>query len=444
MDGGWALILGTAGSFGDISLLTGAVPWLVTVGGFAGGLWLLCGRRRWFLRVAVPMCAAVTVVVAGGVYVVVEKLWRPFPDPVEKSVYLWITFGIAGLVLMAPRLFASRRWVPRAVTVGAVAAVLATAAIQINLVYAAYPTLRDALGTPRGHNIAFADLPGPAHEIVSGRALDSVWHAPRGMVDTGSVSSAAIPGPVSGFHARDASFYFPPAYFTDPRPLLPVLVLLPGQPGGPSDWLTSGRVADTMDAFARAHSGLSPVVVVADATGSALGNPLCVDSRLGNVATYLGRDLPAWTTAHLQVDPDPRAWAIGGLSYGGTCALQMATTHPEVYPTFLDLSGQQEPTLGDRTRTLNAAFGGDSGAFARVNPLDILASRHFPGSAGAFVVGASDREFGPGQRRVFAAAKAAGMDVTYTELAGGHSWSVWSAALRTEIGWLATHVGLTR
>ncbi|MFC8936215.1 alpha/beta hydrolase-fold protein [Rhodococcus sp. NPDC057135] len=37
--------------------------------------------------------------------------------------------------------------------------------------------------------------------------------------------------------------------------------------------------------------------------------------------------------ANLQVNPDPRAWAIGGLSYGGTCALQLATNYPQIFPT---------------------------------------------------------------------------------------------------------------
>ncbi len=129
--------------------------------------------------------------------------------------------------------------------------------------------------------------------------------------------------------------------------------MLAGQPGSPEDWLNGGKLAMTMDAFAREHHGLAPVVVVPDGTGSQLANPLCLDSQLGKVASYLAVDVPTWIKTHLQVDPDPRSWAVGGLSYGGTCSLQLATNHPEVYPTFLDLSGQEEPTLGDRRRTVD-------------------------------------------------------------------------------------------
>jgi enterochelin esterase-like enzyme len=247
---------------------------------------------------------------------------------------------------------------------------------------------------------------------------------------------------VSRFPARDARIYLPPAYFTDPRPVLPVLVLLAGQPGTTEDWLVGGRLTRIMDAYAADHRGLAPVVVLADGTGRRLANPLCADSRLGNAATYLAVDVPNWVRTHLQVNPDPRGWAVGGLSYGGTCALQLATTRPEVYPTFLDLSGQAEPTLGDRTTTIRKAFDGDADAFARNNPADLLARHRYPDSAGAFVVGLGDTESRAAIERLADAARAAGMDVHLTELPGGHTFAVWSAGLEKELPWLGHRLGL--
>jgi hypothetical protein len=70
----------------------------------------------------------------------------------------------------------------------------------------------------------------------------------------------------------------------------------------------------------------------------------------------------------------------------------MAVRHPEIYPTFLDFSGESHPTLGDRARTLNPAFGGDQAAFDRVDPLTILRSRRFPDSEGVIATGGDDRE----------------------------------------------------
>src|SRR5690606_15466240 len=214
--------------------------------------------------------------------------------------------------------------------------VLVSAAGRINAVYDAYPTVRAALGIDDYRTVPFDDTLRP-----SGRSLPvAQWSPPPDLPSTGAVTTAPIPGAVSAFDAREAQIYLPPAYFADPRPDLPVLVLLAGQPGSPEDWIVGGRLVETMNAYAAAHSGLAPVVVVADGTGGQFDNPLCVDSHLGNAATYLAVDIPAWARTHLQVDPGPRAWSVGGLSYGGTCALQLATTRPDVYPTFLDMSGE--------------------------------------------------------------------------------------------------------
>ncbi|MFC7449946.1 alpha/beta hydrolase [Rhodococcus daqingensis] len=427
------------------SLTSGPLPWFVTVVGAAGGLWLLLApitNPRRYRRRAVPLAAAVALACTAALWFVVEKWWRPFPDPIATEVYVWIGLGILAVALLLARLLLDRRVWRAVVSVFAAVAVVAAAGAQINLEFAAYPTVRDVLGIADPNEIGFDQLPPPQPDPVAGTPLESVWRPPADLPTEGRVTTVAIPGVVSGFGAREARIYLPPAYFADPSPALPVLVLLAGQPGSPEDWLGGGRLAQAMDAFAAQHGGLAPVVVVADGTGSQLANPLCLDSRLGNVATYLARDVPDWVKSHLEVNPDPRTWAIGGLSYGGTCSLQMATNYPQVYPTFLDLSGQEEPTLGDRTRTVDEAFGGDASKFAAVNPMDLMAARTYPNSAGVFVVGSDDNEYRPGAQRVYQAAKAAGMDVQYLELPGGHSFAVWSAGLERELGWLATRMGL--
>ena len=168
-----------------------------------------------------------------------------------------------------------------------------------------------------------------------------------------------------------------------------------------------------------------------------------MDSRRGNADTYLALDAPAWIKTHLTVDTDPQGWAIGGLSYGGTCALQLSTNHPDVYPTFLDISGQSEPSLGERQKTIAEAFGGDQRAFNRVNPLELLRARRYPGSAAAIVVGAADRDAKSDARTVYMAVRAAGMNAHYTELPGAHKWQTFSAALAHELPWLAQRIGLT-
>ncbi|MFE1596487.1 alpha/beta hydrolase [Nocardia sp. NPDC058705] len=426
----------------DLSLLTGWLPVALTVLGAVGAVWLLLPRARRYVTTTMPIVVLSAAVLTVALYLFVEEVWRPFPDPIAVSVYVLIGIAVAAVLLVVPRILVRRSVGTGVVTVLAAVAVLVTVGVRINLVYASYPTVGAALGVEQVERVEAGELTRREQE-VSARPLEPAWREPAGLPDGGRVLTATVPPTASGFTARDAQIYLPPAYFADPRPLLPVLVLLAGEPGAPEDWFIGGELDETMDSFARAHGGLAPVVVVADGTGSQLANPLCLDSKLGNVATYLAVDVPAWTRANLQVDPDPRSWAVGGLSYGGTCSLQLATNYPQVYPTFLDISGQDEPTLGDRQRTVDAAFGGDTEALLRVNPLDLLRSRTYPDSAGAFVVGASDEMYRPQVERMYQAAKDAGMDVRLRILPGGHNFALWAAGLRDQLPWLATRLGLT-
>lgn len=278
-----------------------------------------------------------------------------------------------------------------------------------------------------------------------------VWKVPTlaaamGHPPVGTVTSVDIPGTVSGFEARPASVYTPPFYRADARGDNPVLVLLTGQPGHVVDWIEGGHLARTMDAFAANHDGHAPIVVVADALGDADANPMCIDSDLGNVSTYLAVDVPTWVQQNMHGSTDPREWAIGGYSYGGTCSVQTALRVPDVYPTFLDISGEDEPRRGTRDESITAAFGDDSdesvAKFDAVAPLTLLEQNDYPDTAGAFVVGDADEEFRPQTRRLFDAAVADGMDVRYAELPGGHSMDVWAPALEIEMDWLAHRLGL--
>ena len=426
------------------SLLSGPLPAIVLVLAVLGAAWLLAYRSRRHLWLSLPLSLAATVVMVVVMWLVVEKAWHPFPDPLPLSIYLWTGVGVWAVLLVTARTLAGpRRAWTTAASVVAAAGVVLTAALQVNLFYGAYPTIGDVVGQSAAHTIDLAELPPRQADPTTALPLDAHWTTPADMPDVGRVATVQIPATVSGFTARPAEVYLPPAYFTEQRPLLPVLVLLAGQPGSPGDWLAGGQLEKTMNSFAQAHEGLAPVVVVADGTGSEFANPLCVDSHLGNVATYLTVDVPAWAIGALQVNPDHKAWAIGGLSYGGTCALQMSTLTPDVYPTFIDLSGQLEPTLGDRQTTMDQAFRGDASAFAVINPMDLMKAHRYPGVGGYFVVGASDDEYRDALHTVYQAAQAAGMTVAFHEIPGSHSFAVWSKGLADSLPFVAHRMGLT-
>jgi S-formylglutathione hydrolase FrmB len=449
----------------DWSLIAGPVPVILLIGALLALAWLAAGRnapRRSSLNSGVhggnasgavsaawlAMCVPFIVMVAAGITGLltwlINNVWHPFPDLLPFTIVFWSWVALTGLVLAFARQPVLRTWPRRAAAIAAGVLVLAAAANQVNGYFQAYPSLRVVLAPWLDSKPAFTRT-ADVREIVAkpGQTLERIWHPPRGMPKTGAVYQVSIPGVRSGFPARPGYIYLPPAYLASPRPQLPVLVLLAGQPGDPRNWLDSGRLQAVMDAFARRHDGLAPVVVMPDDLGSEFANPLCLDSRLGDAQTYLTVDVPNWITSHLQVRPPDRGWAIAGLSHGGTCAIQLSTQAPRLYPFFVDISGQIEPTLGSRQLTISRAFGGDAAAFARVDPIVVLAHTRFPHGAGVFVAGANDPVYTPQQRTMYLAARHAGMKVTFMELPGGHGWQVWRGGLERNVSWLASQLGIT-
>ena len=428
-----------------LSLVHGWLRGTLAVAVFAGLAVLLARRdRRWWLRwvpLAVVLAAGLLVLVVG--YLDVAKPW---PDPLQPDVMAWIGFGLLAVVLL-PLGWRDRRWWARGAALAAAVLVVLGAADGVNADFAAFPTIGAALQLPPPDQVSAGSALQKAHQSPTQnpllhRALSITWHAPPHMPGRGEVFQVAIPGVRSGFSARAAWVYLPPAYLTPDRPRLPLLELIGGQPGNSRTWLDAGRLAQRMDAWAAAHSGLAPIVVMPDALGSTFANPLCLNSRLGQDDTYLSRDVPDWMTAHLSVDPNSAHWAVGGMSFGGTCALQLAVAHPSLFPTFFDGEGQERPTLGGLTRTVDAAFGGDVAAFDAVDPLHELAAHRYPGSAGIVVAGAHDSLYRGQDAVVARAARAAGMTVLDQVRPGGHSWEVAGPALSADLPWLSARMGL--
>jgi S-formylglutathione hydrolase FrmB len=266
--------------------------------------------------------------------------------------------------------------------------------------------------------------------------------APSPMATTGAVSTVTIPATESGFPAREARLYLPPGYRPGQAARLPVLVMLAGVPGGTGDWFDNADLQQALDTFAAQHGGRAPIVVAPDDTGASDEDLLCMDSPEAKVDTYLSQDVPNWIHHQLAADPDTRTWAVGGLSYGGTCAYQLAVRHPALFPTFLDFSGEKHPMLDTVTNAVDTLFNGDSAAYRRQDPLTILATRRFPHSAGMIAVGSDDEPYTSEQHVVLTACRNAGMQVDWLELAGGHEWSVWAEFFRRSLPWLTRRMGL--
>ncbi|PPI45537.1 alpha/beta hydrolase [Rathayibacter iranicus] len=393
------------------------------------------GRVR---RLAVAVAALVLGVLGGvGLAAFVDGPDGPFGIDFTPVTRAWIGLGFGGVavaVLVLVHAAGHRRLRRALASLGVTVLVVATAAMSVNMDFGQYPTVRSVLGIS-----AYSDAPPPAI-APSGLHSDlATWTAPPGMPSVGTVSPVTIPATASGFPAREAVVYLPPAALTPNPPLLPVMVILSGQPGSPSDPLSTEKFEEALNAYAAQHAGLAPIVVSPDQLGDPSKNPMCIDSPLGNSATYLTVDVPNWIRANLPVLSDARHWAIGGLSQGGTCAIQLGAGYPTLFGNIVDASGEIAPSLGSPAATVAGGFGGNEAAYEAAKPLTMM-EKHTPykETFALFGVGANDGTFRPGVKTLYSAALAAGMDATYFEVPNAaHDVAAWSATFNHGLELLA-------
>ncbi len=352
----------------------------------------------------------------------------------------WIAAGFAGIAVALVSLWHAT-WRRVIASVLAVILFAGTTAMSINIDFGQYPTVRAALGIS-----VYADDITPFIRQADPAASIATWTAPADMPTVGKVGSVTIPATASGFPARKAVVYLPPAALTANPPKLPVLVVLSGQPGTPDDPLLSSKLEQSSNAYAAAHQGLAPIVVSPDQLGAPDKNPLCIDSPAGNSATYITVDVTNWIKATLPVLDGPHYWGIGGLSQGGTCSIQLGAAHPELYGAILDASGEEFPSLGSEQATIDRGFGGDAAAYAAASPAAIMAANApYSDMFAVFGVGSQDTSFIPGTQRLYADAQAAGMSATYIEAEGsGHDATTWSYVFQQGLTLIADHWGLNR
>ncbi|TAM68669.1 MAG: hypothetical protein EPN48_11300 [Microbacteriaceae bacterium] len=371
----------------------------------------------------------------------VSDVWNVFGVSLTGVVRMWVALAFAGVFLAVANLFRSRCW-RKAVAVVCLGAFAVMAAAGINVDFGAYRNLNDALGISPYPALSAARLMG--HAGTMDTALASTWRPPAGMPSHGTVGMVSIPGIRSHFAARKGVVYLPPASLVAHPPVLPVAILFAGQPGAPTDMFTSGRVATTLDAYAAKHHGLAPIVVVPDQLGRPDKNPMCVDSPLGHVATYVTQDVVGWIRGHVNVADSPRYWAIGGYSEGGTCAIQFGAGHPNLFGSIIDILGQLQPTIGPGT--VAKAFHGSAAAYNAVKPLTLL-TQHTPyaDSVAIFGEGTNDPKYVRYGRQVKAAAAKAGMR-THLIMSpkSGHDWNTVRYVLARALPELFTRLGLGR
>jgi S-formylglutathione hydrolase FrmB len=248
-------------------------------------------------------------------------------------------------------------------------------------------------------------------------------------------------GPKSGFNPGPMYVYLPPIWFTDPQPQLPVLLLLPGEPGDATNWSVGGHAVQTADAFAAQHGGRTPIIVMPNPFGS--GDTECVDSKLGKAETYVMEDVLGTVTDTFNPATGPTSTAVAGLSAGGMCSVMLTLRHPDVFTAFGDYSGLSAPELDPPGNALQDLFDGNQQAMDAHDPVKILQAQRFPKTSGWFEVGQSDTEPLADIQALVPEAQAAGIATCLLVRPGAHDFDFWTESLQNSLPWLAWRLGLT-
>ena len=413
-----------------VPLLRAWIPFVGAALIAASLVWIWLKVMRPLSIKARSMSVVVGVILVVVVHQLVEHVWHPVAEGLGRVTWLWASPALVAAVMVFDGLTRRKQWLRRfCAALCAWLLIAVGAALGINYHFEAYPTMAEVVGGGV-RTISWDELKNPDEEAQSARVAE------------GAVVRVDIPSSDSVFKPRQALVYLPPSYFADPQATLPVITLLTGQPGTPQDWLVLGKLPQTMEQFAASRGGRAPIVAVVDAFGSQTANPLCSDTSHGKVASYLEVDVPKWLRENFPVSTDADQWAIAGLSSGGTCALQVATRAPQTYRSFLDMSGEAHPQLGNEERTISEGFDGSRELYAANDPVQVMKTRRYDATAGIISWGSDDTSFKEGLIEVDEAAQASGMTVETRSYPGGHSWKVWKAAFEDQLPWLAERFGL--
>jgi S-formylglutathione hydrolase FrmB len=440
--------------FEELSLLHGGLPQAVQALTLLVAVAALGWRRRWRgwpLLVALGLAAVAT----GLSYWYITSIGVA-GDPAPVSLWFWIAmsgFAVAVLLLGWP----GAGWWRRGLAVLSVPLCVLCAALALNGWVGYFPTVLAAWD-----QLTSQPLPDQIDRLrVTAMQLEGT-KPKKGVVVPVNISADA-----SHFPHRQELVYLPPAWFnSNPPPRLPAVMMISSAFNTPADWLRPGGAFTAIDDFAAQHHGFAPVLVFVDPTGTFDNDTECVNGSRGNAADHLTKDVVPFVVSNFGVSADRANWGVAGWSMGGTCAVDLAVMHPEMFSAFVDIAGDRGPTIGAKDLTIARLFGGDTSAWAAFDPATVIARHgHYTGLWGWFDLPASSgprnvaQEANPAPSAADAdpAANPEGQDAAANALCalgtsngiscavvtqpGKHDWPFAAQAFAAALPWLASTLG---
>lgn len=443
----------------SVSLLGGwLVPSLAASGVVTLALALGWRDRRWRLVVAVAAAAAMALMWLLNVALGGSWILRPAPPLSVVALAAVPIFVVATI----PLGWHGASWRQRLLVLPALLLCTLAAAGYVNRYYGYFPTVDAVLGAHPTHEVSIQQLrqggllgnrrdhvadasthSRPTQAVVPAKVLP-VSHAslPVRPATGGRVAEIPIPGTVSGFRARPAWVYLPPAWFSRTRPQLPVVILLEGTPASPRDWLRAVQIQRTADQWAATHHGVAPILVAVDENGSYTGDTECVDRPGSRAETYITADVRNFVARTFDVPLNPARWALEGYSEGGTCALTVALRHPDLFRTFVDIGGEPAPAIGSSATDLRQLYGGSTAVRDSYNPALLLQRGTGRRMAAWFEIGSADRHYASAGYATYEASLRNGVVAEYRQVADGHTFHLFRAGFADSFAWLCQQLQL--
>ncbi|WP_169331234.1 alpha/beta hydrolase [Alloscardovia criceti] len=400
----------------------------------------LFSQHKWYMTLLIQMLSALAGLILGWVTVwLLSDVFLVFGVGLGRKVFIRVAFGcaVAGYAIASLVLYRSWR---RIIAICLIPAAILFSASQVNAAYGQYPTIRDLLGKSLYPE---TDAFPQATTTVS----DYLKLAQSGRISVpehGEIHSVRIPATESGFHARLAVVYVPPAALTTQVPALPVIFIMSGQPGYTSTFFTAGQLGAIADAYAAKHNGLAPVIISPDQLGNQFHNTMCANTiPFGNTETYLMKDVVGWMEKNLPITTDHTHWAIGGFSQGGTCSVELGPKYPELFNYVIDISGEKQPNAGSESTMINTYYGGDKSAYEAHIPENIFNAH--PNSHQTILFGSGQLDTVGQADVVYVSqfARKSGWKVKSALSAGSaHDWTTVQNVMRYAVADFSNHAGL--
>lgn len=255
----------------------------------------------------------------------------------------------------------------------------------------------------------------------------------------------SIPAPRDGIHSGTTYVYLPPGYGlpenADRR--YPVVYLIHGYPGRAQDWFTAGGVQRTMDLLQQ-HHYVGPMIVVSPTASTGyLDDSECLNApRHFAIENYLAFDVVDTVDHLFRTIPDRAHRAIGGMSSGGYCALNVGLHHLHRFAVIL----ASEPYGTAGLNALHQSLHGNWAVYRANAPAWFIPQWHFGLPVASFLdSGGKDRRTTTDALRLAEELAAQGQPTGYRSAPHlHHNWREARAALPYALIFAWQHFGTMR